>query len=515
MKEFSWLGSRGRHMHNCERDLWRVLGRHGLQLPLHFYYAPISVRSRTDPEGNVLVRHPCVLPHELFALMFQRKELFPALCPDGLPEVARYWAHLAGEDWMKKHPLPAPDRPVCVPISLWGDDGPFSKNDQLLVLSWTGCLATRSTMRSRFLFTVVPHRWKRAKRTTRELLEILRWSCDCLLNGTYPTHDHNGQPWPDADPRKMVAGRPLANGLRGAVTEIKGDWKWHCEVFGVNSWSMTHICHECPASTRHPFLYTDVRDAPHWRLLPTRHEYLMTQTRFRLCPLSHLQGFHVQMLKKCQMHMMHLGLGLLVNGNAMLELCEEGYFGSVEMPMGHRIYMCYGDFKAWCSQNGVHCTQPPFGAKCLGSLPVELDTRAYNSRCISGYLAEATAASYVAHPTQHSLLRAVVCQSLASVYLQVERCPRFLSQEQADRVYTTGMRCLQAYHRLATEAAEAMRPGRWSARPKLHKIHHMLRDLKRSRRRLFLVGGESASRGDLAPVTPLATREEHLASLCS
>lgn len=309
--------------------------------------------------------------------------------------------------------------------------------------------------------------------------------------------DHTGSPWGETDPRGLVAGQPLcgSSGLRAAVVEFRSDWKYHCETFGINHWTKVHPCHECPVAIRGPYLYTDCREPPPWRLHPTRHAALMAMPRFAACPLTQLRGFHAAMIKKCQMHMINMGIGLTINGNALAEMLEEGLYGAPHLPIEHRLLMAHADFLHWCAQRGVPSTQPPFSANSLRNLPVELDAKAYNSRCLTAYFAEATQAAALATPSQHATVRAGVVHALASLYIQLEQAPRFMSQQQADSAADAGIRCLQLFHRLAVEAFRGRRAGRWSIRPKAHKVHHMMRDMKRNSPALIVSGSFGGGQG--------------------
>jgi hypothetical protein len=204
------------------------------------------------------------------------------------------------------------------------------------------------------------------------------------------------------------------------------------------------------------------------------------------CPLVHVPGFHKDMIKKCSMHCINLGYGLLVNGNTMLELVERGgMYG--EGPLNDRLHALWCDFKRWLRENNIRSSQPRFtvaklGMQSLSNSP-ELDTKAYNSRVITGYLAEAASAELLRDESHHALLRAAAVWGLAALYDRVERAPRIMSREEADAAAEAGMVSLQAYNALAVESVAAMR-CRWTCKPKLHKVHHLIRDMQKTRQAL-------------------------------
>ena len=119
------------------------------------------------------------------------------------------------------------------------------------------------------------------------------------------------------------------------------------------------------------------------------------------------------------------------------------------------------------------------GCKTAAAVP-DLDVKAYNSRVITAWLAECFAAFQPVVPDRsHDQMPAAIWR-LASLYQNVEESPRYLSQDQAERIYRSGMIAIQSYSALNV-ASVANRRVRWIVRPKIHKTHPMLRDLRRTR----------------------------------
>jgi len=353
-----------------------------------------------------------------------------------------------------------------------------------MALMWAGILSTRSPMATRLVVTILPHRWRRERRTTRQLLEVLAWSFQAMMMGTFPMSDHTGTPWDPSDPRSLTAGRPLAAGLLATVVDIKGDWSWQCKLFGIPSWSCSHMCHECAAGTRPPYYFSDVRTRPGWRLRRIGHATLLRLPKMAVCPLAQSPGFHTQMLRKCSMHCCNLGFGGGVNGNCLVELVEEGFFGDVGLPAETLYHQAWADFKRFCAENEIRCSQPPFTPRMAGMIHAgsspDLDTKAFNGRVISAYMAEVTQAALLANNSRHAVLRAGAAWGLAALYHRLERAPMIMTEEQADAAFSAGMTSLQCYNALACESVRNRRP-RWTVRPKNHKVHHLLLEMKRSR----------------------------------
>ena len=81
--------------------------------------------------------------------------------------------------------------------------------------------------------------------TTAALMECLKWSLLQLFRGVYPTHDHRGLAFADQGRRKL-GGQSL--GVTGLLVEVRGDWQFFRQVFGVASWSSDRLCWLCHAS---------------------------------------------------------------------------------------------------------------------------------------------------------------------------------------------------------------------------------------------------------------------------
>jgi len=69
MKSLARLGSGGRHAQNCERDMYRLALREGLMVDLNVYYIWVHMKRPDLPDANHAVRHPMLLPHEMFHLL--------------------------------------------------------------------------------------------------------------------------------------------------------------------------------------------------------------------------------------------------------------------------------------------------------------------------------------------------------------------------------------------------------------------------------------------------------------
>ena len=189
--------------------------------------------------------------------------------------------------------------------------------------------------------------------------EFLTWSLNCCYIGRYPGQDVNGRAWA-GDPR-YPPGSDM--GLRCRLWELRGDWKWH-QVFSLRStWMSDACCHICKATKSKPaeLSYVDFTRRPAWLETRRTHEqFLMEQLPIeRACnPLCYAFGFDYRCIRICSMHCVNLGIALHANGGAMHELLEHNVFEGQSVTEKFRD--AFNRFKAWCSENGISCSQSCF-----------------------------------------------------------------------------------------------------------------------------------------------------------
>ena len=110
-------------------------------------------------------------------------------------------------------------------MGFYGDAGAYSDNNSLYVFTWNSLMGTGPTMAKRFLCTCIK-KSDMVEGTEEALFEVLAWSFNVLLTGIWPTTDWLGRTCTDGHP-----GQYLANGLRGCLTQVRGDWEFYCSVF--------------------------------------------------------------------------------------------------------------------------------------------------------------------------------------------------------------------------------------------------------------------------------------------
>ena len=68
---------------------------------------------------------------------------------------------------------------------------------------------------------------------------LLKWSFQCMFDGTWPTHDWRGCKYSKKSKDGSKAGKPLANGRRACLIQLAGDLDYRSKWFDAPRWS-TH-----------------------------------------------------------------------------------------------------------------------------------------------------------------------------------------------------------------------------------------------------------------------------------
>lgn len=202
-------------------------------------------------------------------------------------------------------------------------------------------------------------------RTLGPVWQFLAWSINCLYLNRHPEVDVFGNRW------QSEATGPVVPGHRFRLTEVRGDWKFMQETWGVNShWRKNRACHRCCANKKAGATpLWDFREDPAWAQgLLCFQEFL--DSELDLSSPHHnailwTAGFDWSMLRGCSMHTVQLGCGLDTNGSVLRTLIDFGKYGPP--PLSNQMSVAWGHFKDWRRANKVQCSQPAFKAWMLVS----------------------------------------------------------------------------------------------------------------------------------------------------
>ena len=198
--------------------------------------------------GLVFETYPILHPHRILNYLFD----VAGLKVDA-EDVRAFWRHTRGvrEPWA----MASPATDSHVPLGLHGDGARllthvrFEKH----VALWLNLPLWRpkSVRFSRWLLFSMPNEKQYKNRSLNVVWNRLVWSFQACFDGVHPLHGPGGGGHRTRKDREL-AGMPLTRDrLQFVVTEIRGDWEFHRDVWRPTaSWTGKVICFKCPAMTK-------------------------------------------------------------------------------------------------------------------------------------------------------------------------------------------------------------------------------------------------------------------------
>ena len=210
-----------------QRHLDPLLGYKAYNTDL--YHVDLPTYNKKDA-SRCLTSTPMLLPHELLAREMGSDPSL-GLCLDEMKHDL--------PDCYCEHPLVSPlldNDQLPIPIAIYLDAVPYSQTDSVIGFWLENLVSGR-----RHLFCTL--RKKRACAcgcrgwcTLVLIFRVLAWSLDVLAKGQYPTTNHAGEPWTDADPqhRRDLGGTKLKH--TAVDLFVKGDWSEFVTSLGFPAW---------------------------------------------------------------------------------------------------------------------------------------------------------------------------------------------------------------------------------------------------------------------------------------
>ena len=203
-------------------------------------------------------------------------------------------------------------------LALWGDSGPYSKRDQVYLLTYR---VLSGVHRTRLWIAAIAKRricqcGCFGRCTFDALFEIVAWSMRALLVGKWPKTDHQGRPLRGAYRRRMAGS---AFRFRAAVIAKCGDWAWHKQILGMRGWTGISRCWGCAAR----FDDTDFTLQAEWRNTCVSMAGFITSVLFGeqyVSKIFTVPGFSNSYIIPDWMHVCCLGILQYLSGNVMWEL---------------------------------------------------------------------------------------------------------------------------------------------------------------------------------------------------
>lgn len=207
----------------------------------------VPVVNKKAPGGLGFEKYPILHPHEVLSYLWDEVHL---QIPKS--EVSAYWKHTRefGEPWAALSD--ASDEHV--PVGLHGDAArlwTIHRFEKVMAIFLNLPLfRPRSVRHSRFLLFSIPREKLFKNRTLNAVFRRLLWSLEAAYDGVFPQTGVAGRPLSETDQERALC--PLTkSGARFALTELRGDWEYHVEVWRPNaSWKSDTICFRCPAEAK-------------------------------------------------------------------------------------------------------------------------------------------------------------------------------------------------------------------------------------------------------------------------
>jgi len=347
------------------------------------------------------------------------------------------------------------------------------------------CVA-RETIDNRILFGIVPYEKVHEEHTLQTFYRVLVWSFRALVEGTFPTHDHDGVPFsrthhPD---RFKWAGNPLTSeGYIGCFSEFRADWKYLVEAFGLHAnWAATEVCHLCRASKHiSRLLWTNhARDAWVRNTCYTHQQIMMWGANDpNRSPLWDLPGLHVWRLWADALHVLDLGILEQIIGSAVWEMTtDRTYFWGSSRCV--RIYQLYRHYKKYCRDNGMQYSKrfEPHWFKQIGNPYPEVRTNHLKGALVRGLLYYMNYLCSLHQSTPHDVIRLTLFAGLVGMDVIMRKHKRFLGDSDWKVMCECCESALLAHNALSLEAA-ALILFLWKQIPKFHLLTHMIYDMAR------------------------------------
>jgi len=523
-------GMRERDLHNwCAKQPWRQ------SLPEELYAFSMqkfaAARSRDCGTAMAVAMHYCILPHELFAsVAAYSAELWQFLFGNAA-ELKEWWQSAAerapstadGGPWCTAAADCISGLGHCVPIGIHGDDAGGHANEKVTVVTWGSVAVARSTLDSRFVFTMLKGSDAPAEAGLRSILRVLAWSLNALAEGTWPAADESGRPF-DANHhpgRAKLAGRPLvqpavlagpdaavatacpgaalpaaaggdaASVVKGIWSEMRGDWKFLKEALGLkrNYGVNGEMCHRCRAHNGRGrgrlddnLLYTNFGREDHVRT--TREDpatwFEAAAAAPNPSPLLGIRGFSIDRVFFDIMHCMDLGVFQHAVASALAELtgAAPGFQAVSIFPgadLNARLAAATVHYRTWCRNRRLERRAPKFNQRWVkGPWPEvsQLQAKAAEMRTnLVPWFADVCAAVAAEHG-DHGHVRAEMFSAFVRIDEACRGSSRFLAAAAAEKLEFNMERALKLYNALAAEAVECGR-ALWRLRPKLHACTHI------------------------------------------
>ena len=356
--KISSVGTAGKHPGNAERDFHTLINSFCKRLGATI--ETVQVRMFDHREAKVVQQTlPVIFPDTMAAALFRmgpkvwRKCLFGDL---SFEDTAAFWQHCDQRcDYFQTHPgRQFPKWSHLVPFSLYGDDIAVYKNTEvsgISVIAWSSDLSWGGSAFQRYFPICVYSENNACDETYGDLMSQLVPRLNMMFDQAH-LHDWSGE------------------GYHFMMSSIQGDLKWIAEKYKLHNFKKNTFCSLCGWCKVHEDIgmtLPDFRDtASYIGSPPDLTDFLQNRS-----PVFDIVGTSIQRVMHDTAHGQLLGTGKLVNGSALILLCEDGYFGDFGTRGKYKDILqellreAHRRFLVWKRQHKIQCSQPRFTASRL------------------------------------------------------------------------------------------------------------------------------------------------------
>lgn len=304
--------------------------------------------------------------------------------------------------------------------------------------------------------------------TFQDISAVIAWSFRALITGVHPSFGPKGEPLED----KLllsVAGTQL--GVKACLMQIRADWPFLKQLFGVPSWSNDRICWKCQAEKSADAENSMFKSGPQapWRKLRVDVADFFRWIQEQNIPVSCLfsiPGFSLSMLGLDWLHIVDLGCAQDLLGNLFSEAVRFGMTGSNQKERLKNLWLRLREFykEAKSPSRLDDLTLEMF---MRPKKAPKLRAKGGETRHLMPFAAVLARELNIQQNTEHSKLVAVVFDSLLECAKQAATVPF-----NAKALAKASQKMSVAWSLLAEEATAAGKLA-WVKKPKAHLFQEL------------------------------------------
>ena len=480
VKKISNVATQGKYPGNAERDFHTLIKSFNKRLGATIE----TVQVRMFNHKTACIEYQpleVIFPDTMAGALYRmsprvwRKCMYGDLSPG---DVAFFWQHCEEHcDFFKSHPCRNyPNKSGLIPFSLYGDDIAVYKNAEISgvsVVGWTSDLAWGNSAFLRYFPICVYAENNACDFTYQDLMSHVVPRLQSMFDPEI-LHEWSGE------------------GHHFMMSSIQGDLKWINMMYSLHNYRKNACCSLCGCCKDHENISMTIGEfsdsAAHIGTSPDLTEFLANRSI-----VFDLPGASIGRVMHDVCHGQMLGTGRLVNGSALILLCEDGFFGDFRRQGVYKdiiedlLREAHKQFLMWKKTHRLQCSQPRFTASRLSrrhrnEYPV-LQSKAIPSKVITYWLTECLLEHAAKeNATEYVQMAALCMDRYAKTLRLMETHSIVFDEDTAVSFCDNAMEHLRSYAILNGWGRDLRRkvPGRnlWLLAPKHHHFWHMARQVR-------------------------------------